>query len=223
MVLVHYTSAGASTQTVSPQTTSDIYFTLISFIHHHISQFHTYYTLGYTHLFEISFWTYYITHGHGLQQNKTTRRDEWYSRRWIWNFLGGGVNWQTSTFHTSPRYLHSHIIYTVTYRNSEILTKPIRIPYSVENTSVKPNKNTGFTHLQIEQNPRYLCPLSLTEFVEPPPPSCRKNSWVRHCPTVHEDPVDTKGSRISRNVGMLLTTCCHNPRCGIFTLLLFYR
>ena len=29
-------------------------------------------------------------------------------------------------------------------------------------------------------DPRSLCPLSSTEFVEPPPPP-RKNSWVRHC------------------------------------------
>jgi hypothetical protein len=42
----------------------------------------------------------------------------------------------------------------------------------------QPNKNTGFTHLQIEWNPWFgglpppdpcsLCPLSSTEFVEPP-------------------------------------------------------
>ena len=28
-------------------------------------------------------------------------------------------------------------------------------------------------------DPRSLCPLSSTEFVEPPPPE--QNSWVRHC------------------------------------------
>jgi len=30
-------------------------------------------------------------------------------------------------------------------------------------------------------HPRSLCPLSSTEFVEPPPPPTRTNSWVRHC------------------------------------------
>lgn len=29
---------------------------------------------------------------------------------------------------------------------------------------------------------------------------------------MHEYPVDAKTGRIFRNVGMLLTTCCHNPR-----------
>jgi hypothetical protein len=33
------------------------------------------------------------------------------------------------------------------------IPKLSRIPISVENTSVKPNKNTGFTHLQIERYP----------------------------------------------------------------------
>ena len=28
-------------------------------------------------------------------------------------------------------------------------------------------------------DPRFLCPLSSTEFVEPPPPE--QTSWVRHC------------------------------------------
>jgi hypothetical protein len=38
-------------------------------------------------------------------------------------------------------------------RNSEVVTKLSRIPSSVENTFEKPNKNTGFTHLQIGRNP----------------------------------------------------------------------
>jgi hypothetical protein len=68
-------------------------------------------------------------------------------------------------------------------RNSKVLTKLSRIPSSVENTSI----TTGFTHLQIEQNPsrglppldpRSLCPVSSTELVEPLP--SKKNSWVHH-------------------------------------------
>jgi hypothetical protein len=38
-------------------------------------------------------------------------------------------------------------------RNSEVLTKLSRIPSSMENTSIQPNQNMGFTHLQIEWNP----------------------------------------------------------------------
>jgi hypothetical protein len=38
-------------------------------------------------------------------------------------------------------------------RNSEVLTKLSRIPSSVEKHLYQPNKNTGFTHLQIERNP----------------------------------------------------------------------
>jgi hypothetical protein len=67
-------------------------------------------------------------------------------------------------------------------RNSEVLTKLSRIPSSVENTSV-----TTVDILKVWQNrianwvepltrglqppdPRSVCPLSSTEFVEPPPP-----------------------------------------------------
>ena len=32
-------------------------------------------------------------------------------------------------------------------------------------------------------DPRSVSPLSSTEFVEPPPPLPRKNSWIRHCRT----------------------------------------
>jgi len=85
MVLVRYISATASTQTLSPQTTFKVYFTLMPFLHHHISHFHIYYTtLGYKHFIrDIVLWTNYTTHGHGLQQNKTTRRDAWFSQRWV--------------------------------------------------------------------------------------------------------------------------------------------
>jgi hypothetical protein len=38
-------------------------------------------------------------------------------------------------------------------RNSEVLTKLTRISCSVENNPYQPNKNTGFTHLQIGRNP----------------------------------------------------------------------
>ena len=30
-------------------------------------------------------------------------------------------------------------------------------------------------------DPRFLCPLSSTEFVEPPLPQKKKKSWLRHC------------------------------------------
>jgi hypothetical protein len=80
-----------------------------------------------------------------------------------------------------------------TPRNSEVLTKLRRIPSSVENTSVTTLDITKVcqsrTGLQIERNAwlggyrppdsRSLCPLSTTEFVEPPLPT-EQNSWVRH-------------------------------------------
>jgi len=59
------------------------------FIYQYTSHFHIYYTtLGYKHYIrDIVLRTNYITHGHGLQQNKTTRRYAWFSWQWVWILL----------------------------------------------------------------------------------------------------------------------------------------
>jgi hypothetical protein len=59
-----------------------------------------------------------------------------------------------------------------TPRKSEFLTKLSRIPNSKKNTSVKPNQNTGFIHLQVEWNP-------WLGGYRPPDP---RSLWVHHCP-----------------------------------------
>jgi hypothetical protein len=59
-------------------------------------------------------------------------------------------------------------------RNSEILPKLSRIPSSVEYTSVTTYSEYGFHSFVNWVEPRFLCPLSPTEFVETSP---KKNSW----------------------------------------------
>ena len=54
-------------------------------------------------------------------------------------------------------------------------------------------------------DPRSLCPLSSTEFVDPPP---EQNSWVHHCSTLHHS-MDVR-SHCHDPITFYLTRGMHN-------------
>jgi hypothetical protein len=116
--------------------------------------------------------------------------------------------------------------------NSKVLTKLNRIPSSMENTSVTTLSDYGFhsfanwleplaTGLSTP-DPRSLCPLSSTKFVELPSPekisglTPRKNSWVRHCFTSNHISGIT-GVWCSIDETQLLDVSQHQPTIGTYT------
>jgi hypothetical protein len=97
-------------------------------------------------------------------------------------------------------------------RNSEVLTRPSRIPCSVENTSVTTsfaNSAKPLTRGLPHPDDHSLCPLSSTEFVEPSTP--QKKSWVRHWP-LHVPPRRSTGA--SPVVYLVALSVCKWPTMG---------